>query len=750
MATSSESTKDIDVTTCPICLEEFKTPKCLPCLHNFCETCLNSYIITAFKSESKSKVRKSQFKCPVCRDQVTPPDPTVAHQEWSRQFRINHLIVSLLDQNKLKAKQKLCDPCKSTDDDVTAVSWCHDCNEALCEMCVSVHKKLKMSRDHDLKNIDELENAPVINSVQSCENHKGKNIEAFCQDHNQPCCATCVAIHHRKCDNVTTLEEAANGILESKELSELLERLKRTSALNQDIINEKKENIKILEDKKCDIEKELQKTRQKIIDSFDKLQLLFMQKLTQNHNQKVKELTDSINDIENRNKVIQNCNKLIETCKTRSSETQVFLEMKKILEREKEQVEELEQILTKHKKFEYEFRLDNDIKKLITKLKTIGQIEEKVNFSPAKYPKPNRPETINLKECIPQLVSSFSIKDKCGVNTPVFGGYFMPDNTLLLALFSGQKLVLFNNNGDLIKQSGQLSGTVYDVCMLDPTTVVVTRWHGNLIDFINILTLTVNKTVSVGLWCGGITSSDNKLDVGCSHKLLILDKDGNEEKEINTNCCIYGVTIINRGEKKIVYTNYDNHSCHFVRYSDLQEVQKFTHPELEYPRGVTSDREGNVYIAGCLSGNVLQLSLEGYLLRVLLQDLDTPCGIQFDVDTDRFFISYSYAAKSITQHNITLHNITQHYNITLNYITLHNITLHNITLHNITQHYTTSHNITQHYTTLQNMRQNYITLNITHYTSLLKITQHYITLHNITHYTTLNITQHYKSLHNIT
>ncbi|KAJ8305064.1 hypothetical protein KUTeg_017383, partial [Tegillarca granosa] len=258
-----------------------KHQKCLPCLHNICETCLNSYIITAFKSESKSKVRKSQFNCPVCREQITPPDPTVAHQEWSKQFRLNHLIVSLLDQNKLKVKEKLCDPCKSMNDDATAVSWCHDCNEALCEMCVNVHKRLKMSKDHDLKNIDELEDAPYSH----VKNHKGKNVEAFCRDHNQPCCATCVAIHHRKCDHVTTLEEAANGILESEELSDLLKRLKCTSVLNQEIIKEKRENIKILEDKKCDIQKELQETRQNIIDSFDKLQSSFMQKLTQKHNQ---------------------------------------------------------------------------------------------------------------------------------------------------------------------------------------------------------------------------------------------------------------------------------------------------------------------------------------------------------------------------------------------------------------------------------------------------------------------------------
>ncbi|CAG2241457.1 unnamed protein product [Mytilus edulis] len=32
-----------DLTTCPICLEQMTVPKCLPCLHSFCETCIVAY-----------------------------------------------------------------------------------------------------------------------------------------------------------------------------------------------------------------------------------------------------------------------------------------------------------------------------------------------------------------------------------------------------------------------------------------------------------------------------------------------------------------------------------------------------------------------------------------------------------------------------------------------------------------------------------------------------------------------------------
>ncbi|KAJ8311635.1 hypothetical protein KUTeg_010990 [Tegillarca granosa] len=431
MATSQ--TEGISITTCPICLEEFKTPKYLPCLHSFCESCLNSYIISALKSESRGKSGKTEFHCPVCREVVTPPVPSVKYQEWAQQFPLNHLLVALMDQNKLKAKVKLCDPCKAIDD-APAVSWCVDCNEAMCQNCTSVHKRQKMSRDHVLKNIDEMQTIPVVTSLQMCENHKGKTVEAFCSDHNQPCCATCVAIHHRKCDHVTTLEEAARGILKSKDLSELLQRLKDTSTINQTLINDKRENIKALEDQKARIEKELQNARQRVIENFDKQHSTFMKKFSQKHNTKIEEMTDSIKEIENRDKAIQNCTNLIEVSMTRSSETHVFLEMKKVIEKEEEQIKVLEQIHTKHKRIDFDFKMDKDLDKLVNDFKTIGEVEIVEHSKSLTKSYPRMIGGTILKECLPKLISSFSVRDKCGVSCYVYGMCCMSDNKLLLPL----------------------------------------------------------------------------------------------------------------------------------------------------------------------------------------------------------------------------------------------------------------------------------------------------------------------------
>ena len=63
MATASSVTTDL--TTCPICLEQFDNPKALPCLHTFCLKCLQDY----FKDQRSG----DEVQCPMCRKEFQIP-----------------------------------------------------------------------------------------------------------------------------------------------------------------------------------------------------------------------------------------------------------------------------------------------------------------------------------------------------------------------------------------------------------------------------------------------------------------------------------------------------------------------------------------------------------------------------------------------------------------------------------------------------------------------------------------------------
>ncbi|CAG2205430.1 TRIM56 [Mytilus edulis] len=130
-----------DLLTCTICLETFKVPKYLPCLHTFCETCIHTYIVSSVKED-----KPETFKCPICRRQVQIEECQGKADTWAKQLPGNHFVVSLIDRKAVKQGEKQCTACESNNKSSKAVSWCTVCEEAYCDPCVVSHKSFKMSR----------------------------------------------------------------------------------------------------------------------------------------------------------------------------------------------------------------------------------------------------------------------------------------------------------------------------------------------------------------------------------------------------------------------------------------------------------------------------------------------------------------------------------------------------------------------------------------------------------------------------
>ena len=98
MATSLQEQNDEvsavdDEISCPICLDEFEEPKCLPnCAHNVCQLCLEGMV----------KKRNEAIECPVCRVESIIPKGGVAA------FPKNHLLVRLIERTPgRKEKQSI-------------------------------------------------------------------------------------------------------------------------------------------------------------------------------------------------------------------------------------------------------------------------------------------------------------------------------------------------------------------------------------------------------------------------------------------------------------------------------------------------------------------------------------------------------------------------------------------------------------------------------------------------------------------
>ena len=90
MATSVDNHSEIN---CPICLEKLNLPKKLPCLHTFCEPCIQSYVQVRTSLFFEGDPCTKFFKCPVCRMETDLANMSVS--EWVQILPTDHLVQSL-------------------------------------------------------------------------------------------------------------------------------------------------------------------------------------------------------------------------------------------------------------------------------------------------------------------------------------------------------------------------------------------------------------------------------------------------------------------------------------------------------------------------------------------------------------------------------------------------------------------------------------------------------------------------------
>ena len=89
---------DQDKFRCPICLEEVRNPKDLPCFHTFCKSCIQTYISSTAACTGDQSVKS--IECPVCRKSIPAPRNDVSSEDWASGLPQNKLIVSMSVDNE--------------------------------------------------------------------------------------------------------------------------------------------------------------------------------------------------------------------------------------------------------------------------------------------------------------------------------------------------------------------------------------------------------------------------------------------------------------------------------------------------------------------------------------------------------------------------------------------------------------------------------------------------------------------------
>ncbi|XP_070547907.1 tripartite motif-containing protein 2-like [Ptychodera flava] len=203
-----------DFLCCTICLEQFKSPKILPCLHTFCEQCLVTLV-----------EKTGSLNCPECRQQYQLPVGGVSA------IKGNFFMANLIEifKQRLESSQggKLkCEGCQEN----SATHRCMECIQYICDSCAKVHRNILLTRTHKLMTIEEFETvqstSPVtLRAVEYCSVHSQNELKFYCETCQVPVCSDCTIVKHRIPEHLhRDLKDAADEYL--SELKDVVDKLK--------------------------------------------------------------------------------------------------------------------------------------------------------------------------------------------------------------------------------------------------------------------------------------------------------------------------------------------------------------------------------------------------------------------------------------------------------------------------------------------------------------------------------------------
>ena len=184
------SSNTTQLNLCEYCKNVYQDPRILSCLHSYCLQCINKIHVQGTIS----------ITCPSCNHPTPLPDGGVAFLPSNIQLKEE------AEQNKVLQQFISYPPCDDCDDD-NSVAYCKECDKVLCQDCLKVHKKKKVSRSHSTYPIEDLKRKSrsdlhkifpsSISSVPLCPDHNDQKLVLYCTQCAVPVCDKCSTGRHR-------------------------------------------------------------------------------------------------------------------------------------------------------------------------------------------------------------------------------------------------------------------------------------------------------------------------------------------------------------------------------------------------------------------------------------------------------------------------------------------------------------------------------------------------------------------------
>ncbi|XP_052089867.1 uncharacterized protein LOC127726529 [Mytilus californianus] len=526
-----------------------------------------------------------------------------------------------------------------------SVVWCSECDEGLCEDCKEHHRISKSSRNHETVSTAEYKKIPtqVIEIATVCKIHNEK-YELFCRNHDCPCCMKCVK-SHTDCKGLTDINELIKNVKTSNAFYEIEQALLEVAENIKRIKTNRKDNLTSLEKQKREIEEEIKQTRTKINRHLDGLQddlIKELKAIEQKENGKIQEVLTVLKtkDIE-----ITEFKENITNIKQHASELQTFLAIKHF-EKDVAGNENFIQSINESdatNQANISCQFNKSLQQITASLQKFGKIN--VSSNPCSLSLQNRKQKqAQITVTLPiQNINNLTLTLHKRMNTEmsdIRGCSLLPGGRIVLSVPKGEIRVLKTDGSIDFKMNNIVSA--FDVVFVGDDCIAVTNRVSNSINIIDAKNKKLIKSMEVHSDIDGAAYKDGHLIYCARQKGLQMISLSDESITNVTNTKLSNFAYVTTFGDKLFHTNpkYDSVTC-----CDSHGSIMWTFCDtsvLEYPLGISVDNDGNVFVVGCSSSNVVVISPDGQRYRQLLSSEDglhLPQVLHYDRSANKLLVA---------------------------------------------------------------------------------------------------------------
>lgn len=659
---------DEDILICGLCSKWLKTPRTLPCLHSFCENCLERNISEAIarnggqKDESR---KKNEYECHKCKKYVTLKS-SLAPDKWIEEFPINYFLMDLLDIELVRRGEKTCGPCSRNNETSDIVSWCKECRDGLCQNCAKVHKGMRVSMDHTVLLKEEfMKEMELLKDLQEpCYKHTGKTLDLFCVLDKELCCPNCVAEEHRRCDRVISISDAVKKSKLEKEPEFLNKTLEQYQNHIDGLIGDRSNHLMYLEEEKGRLLENFASIRINIINILDKLEKNLKRDISQIHNTEAKRLQAEMDVGKRMISAVTNAHKLMNVAEVHASDSRLLHIMEAVREQCIWYEEAMGKLRSQVQDCQYLFEVDNTLEIMQTKVKEMGKLS--VRHSPSKLPPfPNvvsidrnnsysklNKSTLSLRGKRAEVVKTFDARAHDDINDSWYtGAAFLVDGRLLLVDRQNKKIKLFAKNYRLLN-SMDFASKPWDVDIISSTEVAVTLPEERAIQILNVddVNFSLGDYFITSEACFGIKFVRGRFFTlaydGFPPSLLILDSNGKELASVaydddGSQLFSRPIYITSNTKGSLIYVADERRGSVTTLIETAEHCYSYSSVELGHAAGLALDNEENLYVCRNHAKSVQVVSPEGDRVKTLISHdmISYPRAIAFDVNDERLLIT---------------------------------------------------------------------------------------------------------------